>query len=57
MEDSIVSLIAQDSSASEVSDAIKNLLYAKAAERIDAAKPTVAANLIFNDPEEEETEE
>ena len=35
MENSIVDLIAQDSSAADVSDAIKNSLYAKAAERID----------------------
>jgi hypothetical protein len=55
MENSIVDLIAQDSSAADVSDAIKNSLYAKAAERIDAAKPYVATSM-FDEPTEGEVE-
>ncbi len=60
--DNIIDLIATDASPHEVSDAIKNLLYTKAAERIDAAKPIVAATLfsedeIEQDQEEEEQEE
>jgi len=45
MED-IVDLIATDSSASDVSDKLKEILYTKAAERIDIARPYVA-NAMF----------
>ncbi len=48
-------LIATDASASDVTDKIKDALMAKAAARIDAFKPEVAAD-VFGDqaPEEEE---
>mgnify|MGYP001330585131 CR=1 FL=1 len=54
MED-LVDLIATDASASDVTDKIKDALMAKAAARIDAFKPEVAAD-VFGDqaPEEEE---
>tara|TARA_B100002052_G_C15655104_1_gene494649 strand:+ start:558 stop:764 length:207 start_codon:yes stop_codon:yes gene_type:complete len=55
MED-LIDLIATDGSASDVSDKIKDILYAKSAERIDQLKAPVA-NLMFNDVEEVETEE
>ena len=59
MED-IVDLIATDSSASDVSDKLKEILYAKAAERIDIARPYVANAMFgqeFEYPEDEtETE-
>ena len=59
MED-IVDLIATDSSASDVSDKLKEILYAKAAERIDIARPYVANAMFgqeFEYPEvEDETE-
>ena len=45
MED-VIDLIATDASPSEVSDKVKELLYAKAAERIDIARPYVA-NAMF----------
>ena len=45
MED-VVDLIATDASASDISDKMKELLYAKAAERIDVARPYVA-NAMF----------
>tara|TARA_Y100000996_G_scaffold405270_1_gene380255 strand:- start:145 stop:339 length:195 start_codon:yes stop_codon:yes gene_type:complete len=51
MED-IVDLIATDASASDIQDRIKDALMAKAAERIEAMKPTVA-NSFFNEPEQE----
>ena len=54
MED-LIDLIATDGSASDVSDRIKDVLYAKSAERIDQLKPPVA-NLVFDEPEEVETE-
>jgi hypothetical protein len=45
MED-VVDLIATDASASNISDKMKELLYAKAAERVDVARPYVA-NAMF----------
>ena len=55
MED-IINAIATDASASEVSDALKNALFAKTGERIDAMKSKVASTM-FDQPEAEiETE-
>jgi hypothetical protein len=47
----IIDLIATDKSPSDVTDKIKELLYAKAAERIDSFRPEVAANM-FGDSDE-----
>ena len=47
MED-IVDLIATDASASDISDKIKDTLYAKSAGRIDGMKPTVANTVLQN---------
>ena len=56
--DNIVDLIATDSSPSEVSDAIKNILFAKAAEKIEAIRPYVADSMFGeHQTETEETEE
>jgi len=44
--DDVIDLIATDASAAEVSDKMKDVLYAKAAERIDIARPYVA-NAMF----------
>ena len=58
MED-VVDLIATDSSASDVSDKLKEILYAKAAEHIDIARPYVANAMFgqeFEYPTEDETE-
>jgi hypothetical protein len=46
----LIDLIATDGSPSDVSDKIKELLYNKAAERVDAARPEIAS-LIFGDEE------
>ena len=57
MED-VIDLIATDSSASEISDKIKDILYSKAAERVDALRPVVANSLVGGETErEEETQE
>ena len=48
-------MLATDQSASEISDKIKEILYAKSAEKIDAAKPNAAASL-FGQEVEAETE-
>ena len=58
MED-VVDLIATDSSASDISDKLKEILYAKAAERIDIARPYVANAMFgqeFEYPTEDESE-
>jgi hypothetical protein len=50
----VIDLIATDASPADISDKIKSLLFAKAAERIEVAKPIVAASMFG---ETEETEE
>ena len=55
--DNVIDLIATDASPSEVSDAIKGVLYAKAAERIDAARPIVASSLFDGDDIDQESQE
>ena len=50
-------LIATDASASDISDKIKERLYAKAAEYVDASRPVVGANLFGDEvPETPEAE-
>ena len=56
--ENIIDLIATDSSASDVSDAIKSHLFAKAAERIEAGRPIAAASLFGGaDQESQEDQE
>ena len=53
----IVNLIGADSSASDISGRIKDVLFAKAAERIEGIKPTVGASMFGDsnlDTEEEQ---
>tara|TARA_A100001388_G_C28698199_1_gene464786 strand:- start:464 stop:646 length:183 start_codon:yes stop_codon:yes gene_type:complete len=54
--ESIVDLIATDSSSSQVADDIKDALYTKAAERVEGLRPNVADS-IFAEPEEESAQE
>jgi len=53
----LIDLIVTDSSPSTVSDRIKDLIYAKSAEKIDAARPVVAAAMFGEQPPEDEFEE
>lgn len=54
----VIDLIATDSSASQISNKIKEVLFAKAAEKIDAARPVVAASLFDgNETNQNEDEE
>jgi len=53
--DELMDMIVSDESPSQISDKIKDILFAKAAERVDAHKP-VAANSLFGN-EVEDTEE
>jgi len=49
-------MMSGEGSATAVSDKIKEILYAKAAEKIDAAKPAVGASL-FGDEVADESDE
>ena len=51
-DDVINALLDKGASASEVSDQIKDLLFAKSASRVDGMKPNVA-NSMFGDQEVE----
>ena len=53
MED-IINLIATDGSPSEISDAIKNSLYVKSAEKIEFLRPEVADSLFGSEESESE---
>ena len=55
MED-LVDLIATDASASDISDKIKERLYAKASEYVDAARPVIGADLFGGEVPEEAPE-
>ena len=46
-----IDMVAQDAPSSEVSDALKSMMFAKSAEFVDAAAPEVAKSL-FGEPEE-----
>ena len=50
--DDLLDMIASDDSASQISDKIKDLLFAKAAEKVDNFRPEVA-NSMFGGGEEE----
>jgi len=49
-------MIVADESPSQISDKIKDLLFAKAAEKVDSLRPSVA-NTLFNNEEDEEFDE
>ncbi len=55
--ENIVDLIGSDASASDITDKIKDALYTKAAERIEAIRPTVGASMFDETDTEEESEE
>ena len=52
-----VDLVLQDAPAHEISDAIKDILYAKSADRLEAGRPVVAADLFGDEIEYEEDDE
>ena len=52
----LMDMIIADKSPSQISDRIKDMLFAKSAERIDAYKPEVA-NSLFGDQEDEVEDE
>ena len=50
-------MIVADESPSQISDKIKDILFSKASERVDAFKPEVANSLFGENESEEEYEE
>ena len=55
--DELMDMIVTDESPSQISDKIKDLLFAKASERVDSFKPLVSDSLFGGESESEETEE
>ena len=49
-------MMVDDASASQISDKLKDILFAKSAERVDAYRPN-AANSLFGDEVEDEVED
>ena len=52
VQSELMDMITKDESPSQISDRIKDMLFSKSAERIDAFKPEVA-NSLFGDQEAE----
>ena len=52
--DELMNLVIADESPSEISDSIKNQLFAKAGARVDALKPAVANAMLGYEIESEE---
>ena len=55
--DELMNLMIADESPSEISDSIKNQLFAKAGARVNAVKPAVANAMMGYELESEEDEE
>mgnify|MGYP001302988721 CR=1 FL=1 len=58
--DELLDMIAMDKSAADISDSIKDTLYAKAAEKINTQRPDIAAKMFdptIEDSENDSTEE
>ena len=55
--DNIIDLIAQDSKAAEISDQIKDVLYSKASEKIEAIRPDIAGSMIAEPETEQEVDQ
>ena len=55
--DELMNLMIADESPSEISDSIKNQLFAKATSKVDALKPAVANTMLGYEIETEEDED
>ena len=56
MDDDLMNMMVADDSASQVSDKMKEILYAKSTERVDAYRKDVA-NSLFGDQDPEVEDE
>ena len=55
--DELMDILANDDSAAQASDKIKDILFAKSAEKIDDIRPNVAASLFDQDVDLDDGEE
>jgi hypothetical protein len=49
MDDLMNLLVQDDPSSAQISDQIKDILFSKSAEKIEAIRPTVAASIFVDD--------
>ena len=56
MDNDLMDMIVKDDSASQISDKMKDILFAKSAERVDAHRQEVANSLFGNQEPEVEDE-
>ena len=54
--DELMDMMVDDASASQISDRIKDMLFAKSAERVDGYRPDAASSLFDNSVEDEAPE-
>lgn len=54
---SVVDMLINDAPASDVSDAIKNILMQKAMDRVEAQREPIVSNMFDLDVEQEQEEE
>ncbi len=54
--DDLMDMMVADASASDISDKIKEILYTKSAEKVDAVRPGVGAGLFGEEEPAAETE-
>jgi hypothetical protein len=52
--DDLLDMIIADEPPSQISDKIKDMLFSKSAEKIDAFRPVVASSMFGQDEESEE---
>jgi len=57
MDNELITMIMSDSSPSDISDAIKSMLFSKSSEKIEQIKPYVAASMFGSSPLETTEEE
>jgi hypothetical protein len=55
--DDLLDMITTDESPSQVSDKIKELLFAKSAEKIDTYRPSVSTSMFGNEESVDDVEE
>ena len=53
----LMDMLVTDESPSQISDKVKEILFAKAAERVDAYRPVVAGDMFGGEESEFEAEE
>ena len=55
--DDLIDLMIDNESPSDISDRIKDMLYAKSAEKVELERPTISAGLFGDEADEVEPQE